>query len=366
MLSVYRDHGVVRKESRADNFNKTADNRDIYQLVHPGWLIVNRMKAWQGSLGISPYRGIVSGHYICFRPQHSEEPRFLNYLLRSTAYTTELMRLSRGVRPSQIEIDNDLLRVLAIWLPTVPEQKAIAAFLDRETARIDAVVARRRAQGSLIVERMETHLRSRLSSRGTVQPLKRRWTVIDCKHRTPTYTSSGFPVVSPGDVTAGNLDLRRCHRFVDHDDFVDLTAAGRRPARGDVIYSRNASVGIASYVSTDEAFTMGQDVCLITSRDEDQRFLTLALNTLGRDQLEETKIGSTFSRVNVAQIGELLVPTPSPAEQRSIADELLAESAKAERLIAASERQIALLREHRQALVTAAVTGQLDVKKGAA
>ncbi len=83
MLSVYRDHGVVHKDGRADNFNKTAENRNIYQLVDSGWLVLNRMKAWQGSLGISPHRGIVSGHYICFRPEHSEDPRFLDYLLRS-------------------------------------------------------------------------------------------------------------------------------------------------------------------------------------------------------------------------------------------------------------------------------------------
>ena len=107
MLSVYRDHGVVQKDSRSDNFNKTAENRNIYQLVDKGWLVVNRMKAWQGSLGISPYRGIVSGHYICFQPVHNEDPRFLDYLLRSAAYTTELRQLSRGVRPNQIEIDND-------------------------------------------------------------------------------------------------------------------------------------------------------------------------------------------------------------------------------------------------------------------
>ena len=67
MLSVYRDLGVVTKDDRIDNFNKTAENRNIYQLVDDGWLIVNRMKAWQGSLGISSLRGIVSGHYICFR-----------------------------------------------------------------------------------------------------------------------------------------------------------------------------------------------------------------------------------------------------------------------------------------------------------
>ena len=71
MLSVFRDYGVVTKDSR-NNLNKTAENRNIYQLVSPGWLVTNRMKAWRGSVGISTLRGIVSGHYICFSPRHKE------------------------------------------------------------------------------------------------------------------------------------------------------------------------------------------------------------------------------------------------------------------------------------------------------
>ena len=61
MLSVFREHGVVEKDSR-ENLNVTAEDRNIYQLVGQGWLVVNRMKAWQGSVGISAYHGIVSGH----------------------------------------------------------------------------------------------------------------------------------------------------------------------------------------------------------------------------------------------------------------------------------------------------------------
>jgi type I restriction enzyme S subunit len=143
MLSVYRAYGVVKKSSRDDNTNQTAESREIYQLVDDGWLIVNRMKAWQGSVGISPLRGIVSGHYLCFRPGHGEDPRYLNWLLRSSVYALEYARMSRGVRPGQIEIDNDELRGLRVALPSLDEQRRIAAFLDGETARIDALSAGR-------------------------------------------------------------------------------------------------------------------------------------------------------------------------------------------------------------------------------
>lgn len=357
MLSVYREHGVVRKESRDDNFNKTAENRNIYQLVDDGWLIVNRMKAWQGSLGVSPYRGIVSGHYICFEPTHHEDSRFLNYLLRSSVYRVTLHQMSRGVRPNQIEIDNDELRALPLHLPGLAEQRAIADYLDAETARIDALIAKKQQLIHLLEERWGQYVRRELRSAGRVVPLKRGWTVTDCKHRTATYEPSGYPVVSPGDATPGRLDLSRCHRSVNQDDFADLTGGGRRPQRGDIVYSRNASIGIACYVDTDEPFCMGQDVCLITSRTNDCLFLAYALNSLGVDQLEELKLGSTFSRVNISQILELEVPLPSPEQQREAASRIDDRKRLHDRTLGAITRQVELLSEHRQALVTAAVSG---------
>jgi type I restriction enzyme S subunit len=59
------------------------------------------MKAWQGSVGISSHRGIASGHYICFRPEHAEVDSYLNYLLRSDRYIAGYQILSRGVRPGR-------------------------------------------------------------------------------------------------------------------------------------------------------------------------------------------------------------------------------------------------------------------------
>lgn len=139
MLSVFRDYGVVTKDSRG-NINQTAENRSIYQLVHPGWLVTNRMKAWQGSVGISSLRGIVSGHYICFAPQHEEDDVYLNWLFRSPRYAAGYGLISRGVRIGQAEIDNDHYRLLPVVVPPLTEQKAIAATLDEKTAKIDILI----------------------------------------------------------------------------------------------------------------------------------------------------------------------------------------------------------------------------------
>lgn len=378
MLSVFREHGVVEKDSR-ENLNVTAEDRNIYQLVDKGWLVVNRMKAWQGSVGISPLRGIVSGHYICFRPRHGESARYLNWLLRSAPCVGEYERLSRGVRPGQAEIDNDLLRLLPIILPPQDEQRRIADFLDEQISLLDSVLLLRERQSVRIQERQAVTIRSALLGEGRndcaptrnrwfpelppnwkVMQLRHHWRVIDCKHRTPTYIDAGYPVISTGDVTPGRLNLAQATRFVDETDFLDLADTLRRPRQGDIVYSRNASLGTASYVSSDERFTMGQDVCRITSAG-DQLYLSHVLNFLAADQVAEESIGSTFKRINIDRIRRLEVPVPSPSEQEAIGrhvDEIITTATAS---VDALHRSRELIKERKRALITAAVTGQFDV-----
>ncbi len=102
VLSVYRDYGVIRKDSREDNFNRTPIDLGHYLLVRPEDLVVNRMKAWQGSLGISEHRGIVSGDYEVARPTSTRLlPQFAHLFLRSPRMIAEYAVRSTGIRPSQ-------------------------------------------------------------------------------------------------------------------------------------------------------------------------------------------------------------------------------------------------------------------------
>lgn len=152
MVSVFRDRGVVYKDEH-DNLNRTAEDKSIYQLIQPGWLAVNRMKAWQGSVGVSEIRGITSGHYICFRPIHGQDHKFINYLLRSPGYITWYWKHSRGVRPGQAEIDNQWLNGMPILFPSVDVQREITDHLDREIAEIDALIAKSTKLRDLLLQR---------------------------------------------------------------------------------------------------------------------------------------------------------------------------------------------------------------------
>jgi type I restriction enzyme S subunit len=140
LLSIYRDHGVVVKESRSDNFNKASADLAYYQLVEPGDLVVNRMKAWQGSVAISGHRGIISPDYYVYKPLHSENNDYLNYLFRCGRYAAGYGMWSTGVRPSQWSITpGDHLHLKAL-IPPRDEQDAIVHLLDGKSAKINNLI----------------------------------------------------------------------------------------------------------------------------------------------------------------------------------------------------------------------------------
>lgn len=141
LLSVYRDYGVIIKSSRDDNHNKAGQNLASYKLVKPGFLVINKMKAWQGSLGVSAYQGIVSPAYItCKTDKKKIERRYLHHLLRSTNYIGEYNRLSYGIRVDQWDMRYDDFKYVPVLVPPRNEQKEIADYLDKKLSQIDEIV----------------------------------------------------------------------------------------------------------------------------------------------------------------------------------------------------------------------------------
>jgi type I restriction enzyme, S subunit len=137
VLSVYRDYGVIERASRDDNVNRVPDDLEKYQLVEVGDLVINKMKAWQGSLGIARLRGITSPDYVVFRPFHREDPSFLHFLLRNHRLTTVYLSMSNGIRTSQWRLEPDRFGDLVVFLPPLFEQRTIVHQIAAETAKGD-------------------------------------------------------------------------------------------------------------------------------------------------------------------------------------------------------------------------------------
>ena len=146
VLSLYRDYGVIPKDSRDDNHNVTSLDTSGYKVVEHGDLVINKMKAWQGSLAVSEYNGIVSpAYHICKITSENICKKYLHYLLRDASYLPEYMRLSTGLRVGQWDLSFDDFKNIPFLAPPLAEQERIAAFLDAECAEIDAVLEKTRA-----------------------------------------------------------------------------------------------------------------------------------------------------------------------------------------------------------------------------
>jgi type I restriction enzyme S subunit len=369
MLSVFRERGVVRKEDFENN-NVTAEDRNIYQLVGPGWLLINRMKAWQGSVGISEQRGIVSGHYLCFQPRHNEDSRYLNWLLRSAAYVTLYARLSRGVRPGQSEIDNDELRSLPVLLPSLEEQRRIGEFLDDQVSRIDAAIAARQTALELLRERAKAHLTASLLSSSEDTRVRVRWLIQD--------EVLGAWGVEP----TGEADVRVA-RVADFDRSLYLVpsvptlrslpihqVARRLLRRGDVLLERSGGtsdrpVGAAVFFEDDSLPTITSNFVsrLRPAEGVYGRYLSLLLAAMYEARLNAAYYTQTTGIQNLDSHAylRLLVPQRAPSAQQAIVNYVGGMLTATTQLEAALGDHRALLQERKRALIVAAVTGDFDV-----
>jgi len=142
LLSVYLDRGVIPYSEGGGLVHKPAESLEKYQLVEPGDLVMNNQQAWRGSLGVSLHRGIVSPAYLVLELDQAKiDPTFANYMFRARPYVEKFMLASMSVGDIQRQIKWPHLRVVPVQLPSVAEQREIAARLNAETARIDGLIA---------------------------------------------------------------------------------------------------------------------------------------------------------------------------------------------------------------------------------
>ena len=333
------------------------------------------------------YTATCSNFVARMRSNDGYSPLFLRYL-HATVYAARLNVLAIKQNTGIQNLDQDAYFGTVVPLPPLPEQCAIAAFLDRETARLDALIAKKERLLELLDEK-RTALISQAVTKGLDPdvPLKdsgvewlgevpEGWDVVRTKfvarlrsghtpsRQHPEYwtdcTIPWFGLADVWQIRAGAVEYVSETAELISKLGLDNSSARLLP-EGTVILSRTASVGFSAIMGTDMATT--QDfanwVCGLRIKSE---YLLYVFRSM-RSEFRRLIMGSTHQTIYMPDLGEFMAPVPPLDIQERIVGHIREETAKLHALRAKVQKAMDLLKEYRTALISAAVTGKIDVRE---
>lgn len=266
---------------------------------------------------------------------------------------TLVERLRSGsVGAAQTVISKEMISSVEMPLPSLPEQLRIVAILDKAFDGI--AIARANAEKNLknARELFESHLQAVFTQRGdgwVEKPLGEIADLLDCLHKTPTYTDSGFPMVRVTDIKAGFLDLSKTRR-VDEKTFIQFSKK-YTPKVGDIVFSRVGSCGVSSLVNSDEPFCLGQNTIFILPKINSMLLYRFLNSPYAKEQFVRFIEGTTQPTISMKSIRKIVVPIPPEIEQNRLVTSLDAIHKKVQRLESLYQQKITALDELKKALL---------------
>lgn len=329
------------------------------------------------------------------RSSQSLDNRFLFYLTITDGYR-KLGESEMYGAGGQKRVPPEFCKDFLTPLPPLPEQTAIADFLDRETGRIDTLVSKKRRLIALLKKKrialisrtvtrglsaaaarefgLKPHTRFKDTGIEWLEKVPETWqmvpvkylcdAIVDCKNRTPEYFDDGeYFVVRTTDVKDGKICFDTMFK-TDLENYLIWTQRGA-PKKGDVLFTREAPAGEAAIFEGNKTMCLGQRMMYF--RPNQSRLNSIFLkfwiySDVGCGYISSLSGGSTVTHLRVGQILNFPVVAIPINEQNAIATYLNRETAKIDKLVELIETAIARLQEYRTALVTAAVTGKIDVR----
>lgn len=376
-------------ENEMDRKVTRSDDRSKYKKVRPGDLVYNMMRAWQGGFGAVSVEGMVSPAYVVARPIGNVPTPVVEQLLRTPNAVEEMRRYSRGVTDFRLRLYWDEFKNLSIVLPPEREQTAIAAFLDRETAKIDALVAEQRRLIELLKEKRQAVI-SQAVTKGLnpAAPMKEsgiewlgevpaHWEVIALKRIADVQTgvAKGKDISSRTTITVPYLRVANVQ-----DGYLDLNAVAtiEIPAEdlnryklqpGDVLMNEGGDFdklgrGYVWYGQIDPCITQNHVFAVRPRLVSSEWLNAITSSNFARFYfMSRSKQSTNLASISSTNLMELPVILPPVSEQNEILSFIACEISRFNTLSSEAQRAIDLLQERRTALISAAVTGQIDVRK---
>jgi len=358
------------------------DNGDSRKLVRRGDIVINSRSDRKGSSGLSDFDGSVSVICMVLRPR-TGHPRFLHYLIRSGAFQEEFYKNGHGIVADLWTTRFNDAKGIRVALPDVDEQIAASEFLDHETAKADALVAKYERLIELLEEkRLALITQAVTKGLDPTVPLKdsgvewigripEHWEIWKLFHAVKSIGSGTTPPVEERKWYDGGIpfvttaELREtviieAAKTISESALKRFTSLKLYPA---------GSIGIAMYGATIGRLgifgipaTVNQACCVIQGSDilsSDYLYYWLMAK---RNEIIALGVGGGQPNISQEIIRNLRVPTPRVSEQVRIVNHIREATAPIANLVSKAQRAIDLVKERRSALITATVTGRADVK----
>ena len=394
MLSVTIADGVIRQQTLLKDSSKkdiSRLDRSVYKLVRTGDIVYNKMRAWQGAVGVSKYEGIVSPAYVVQRPREKANSHYLHYLLRTPAFTTEAQRWSYGIASDMWSLRAKHFKAIYVCVPPLTEQTAIAAYLDDICGKIHRHIEAKERLVKLLEEYRRAIIH-RTVTRGLDPniPLKpsgiewlgdvpKHWevrrlcnSVAECVNGTWGTDPNGaddLPCIRVADfdreqkrvcvttptIRAITSSDRRRRLLRPGDLLLEKSGGGQQqPVGAVVLYDQEVDAVCSNFIAR-----------VVTKEGYNPNFLVFLHSALYAVGLNKRSIKQTTGIQNIdakAYFGEYVAFPPLP-EQAAIAAYLNKTTTDIDTAIHSTRREITLLREYRTRLIADVVTGKVDVRE---
>ncbi|MFB2727422.1 restriction endonuclease subunit S [Shewanella mangrovisoli] len=379
-------YGAIKQRDVESNAGLLPESFNTYQLVNYGDIVL-RLTDLQNDkrslrVGRSTQKGIITSAYMKLVCLHQLDNRFAYQLLHSYDTTKVFYGMGGGLRQSMKFED---FRRLPVIVPPLEEQRTIAAFLDYETARIDQLIAKQQKLIELLKEKRQAVI-SLAVTKGLNPdaPMKDsgvewlgqvplHWMVagfkkylepiVDYRGKTPNKTESGVFLVTARNIKNGTVDYDLSQEYISEDDYEEVMRRGK-PQIGDVLFTTEAPLGEVAQVDRDD-IALAQRVIKFRGASGviDNTYLKIFIqSTHFRQGLMTFATGSTALGIKSDRLGYLRQLIPPIVEQQEIVSSVVDSLKKFDELISVASSGIKLMQDRRTALISAAVTGKIDLR----
>ena len=397
MLSVTIAEGVIRQQTLLEGSAKkdaSRLDRSAYKLVQPGDIAYNKMRAWQGAIGVSDYRGIVSPAYVVQRPRTGRSPRYLHHLLRTPVFATEAERWSYGITSDMWSLRPEHFKMIYSCVPPPAEQTAIVRYLDHADRQIrryvggkEKLIGLLEEQRQAVVQRAVTRgldpaVRLKPSGVAWLGDVPAHWEVRKLQHIAAMKVSNVDKHIKEGELPVrlcNYVDVYKNHRITEGMAFMRATATVDEVQKfrlepGDVLITKDSEtwndIGVPALVEfSANDLICGYHLALLRPLKEllDGAYLFRTLQSPAiAHQFHVSANGITRYGLSQYGIKTAILPIPPLPEQTAIVQYLDKATADIDTAVARARREIDLLREYRTRLIADVVTGKVDVRAAAA